>query len=138
MRGSFSRFGAPANRKDPLTKGDLASAVARLRPDNNYDDSLFIAQLLVGFYALLQSGELVVPDRVQLHGSLPTCSWFMARLRRLFPPSIAGHSMRAGRATALAEAGVPPDRIQAAGRWSSEAFKVYIRKHPALLAALTA
>ncbi|EIW73747.1 hypothetical protein CONPUDRAFT_160760 [Coniophora puteana RWD-64-598 SS2] len=63
MRGSFSRFGAPANRKDPLTKGDLASAVARLRPDNNYDDSLFIAQLLIS----MRHSVVLAPDSISFH-----------------------------------------------------------------------
>ncbi len=44
--------------------------------------------------------------------------------------------MRAGGATALAEAGVSLALIQAIGRWSSDAFKIYIRHHPVLLAAL--
>ena len=41
--------------------------------------------------------------------------------------------MRAGGATALAAAGVPDDRIRILGRWSSDSYQVYIRKHPLLL-----
>ena len=55
-------------------------------------------------------------------GTIPTRAWFINRLRRFFPASIAGQSMRAGGATALAEAGVLPNLIQAAGRWTSETF----------------
>ena len=44
--------------------------------------------------------------------------------------------MHAGGATALAEAGIAPDIIQAIGRWSPEAFKIYIHQHPVLLATL--
>ena len=69
-------------------------------------------------------------------GSAPTRSWFMAKLRSLFSSDIGGHSLRAGGATAYALAGVPDDRIQALGRWSSDAFKIYIRKNPTLLHAL--
>jgi hypothetical protein len=69
-------------------------------------------------------------------GSIPTRSWFMQRLHTHFAHDVGGHSMRAGGATALAEAGIPPDLIQAIGRWSSEAFKIYVRQHPVLLAAL--
>ena len=39
----------------------------------------------------------------------------------------AGHSFRIGGATDLALAGVPDHEIQAAGRWTSEAFKRYMR-----------
>lgn len=69
-------------------------------------------------------------------GSIPTRNWFIARLRARFPKSISGHSLRAGGATSLAAAGVPFDQIQAMGRWSSEAFRIYVRKNPALLHAL--
>ncbi|KAF7295420.1 RNase H domain-containing protein [Mycena indigotica] len=67
-------------------------------------------------------------------GQMPPRAWFIRRLRHLFPdPNIAGQSLRAGGATALAEDGALPHVIQAAGRWSSDAFYVYLRKHPTLL-----
>jgi hypothetical protein len=70
-------------------------------------------------------------------GTIPTRTWFMRRLRHFFPDgAISGHSMRAGGATALAAAGVAPDLIRAAGRWSSDEFQKYIRKHPFLLHVL--
>ena len=69
-------------------------------------------------------------------GTIPTRSWFMTRLRSFFPKSIGGQSMRAGGATALAEAGVAPALIQAAGRWSSDTFNRYIRKNVFLFEAL--
>ena len=53
-----------------------------------------------------------------------------------FDSDIAGQSMRAGGATALAEHGVSPAIIQASGRWAFEAFQVYIRKNPTLLQGL--
>jgi hypothetical protein len=70
------------------------------------------------------------------NGTIPTRSWFIHRLRQFFPNSIAGQSMRAGGATALAEAGTPPILIQAAGRWSSDTFNRYVRKSPFLFEAL--
>jgi hypothetical protein len=75
---------------------------------------------------------------IRENGSVPTRSWFMDRLRRHFPAEIGGHSLRAGGATAYALAGAADDRIQALGRWSSDTFKLYIRKNPALLHALIA
>ena len=69
-------------------------------------------------------------------GSVPTRHWFMSRLRKFFPREIAGQSLRSGGATSLAEAGADLETIQAAGRWSSEAFRIYIRKNPVLIHAI--
>ena len=69
-------------------------------------------------------------------GSIPTRAWFLRFLRRHFSGDVGRHSLRAGGATALAEAGIPPHIIQAIGRWSSDAFQIYIRRHPVFLAAL--
>ena len=66
--------------------------------------------------------------------AVPTQSWFINRLKALFPDdNVVGHSLRSGGATALALAGVPLERIQIIGRWSSEAFLIYIRQNPILL-----
>ena len=74
---------------------------------------------------------------VRSDGSHPSRSWFVRRLRTLFPSTdVSGHSMRAGGATSLAAAGVPPERIQALGRWRSTAWERYVRKSPALLQTL--
>jgi len=69
-------------------------------------------------------------------GHIPTRSFFISRLRLFFSKEIAGQSMRAGGATALAENGAPPSIIQATGRWASEAFWIYIRKNPTLIQGL--
>ena len=71
-------------------------------------------------------------------GIPPTRSWFLARLRKCLPDegNIGGHSIRSGGATALALAGVQDSRIQTLGRWASNTFQIYIRKHPLLLHAL--
>jgi hypothetical protein len=67
-------------------------------------------------------------------GTVPTRSWFIRRLRKVLPDAgIAGQSMRAGGATRLAESGALPHIIQAAGRWASNTFQIYIRKNPILL-----
>ena len=57
-------------------------------------------------------------------------------MRTFFADDVAGQSMRSGGATSLAENGVPPNLIQAIGRWASSAFQIYIRKNPVLLQAL--
>ena len=73
---------------------------------------------------------------LRANGTIPTRTWFITRLRHFFPNSIAGQSMRAGGATALAECGTAPMLIQAAGRWTSETFNRYVRKNPFLFEAL--
>ena len=74
---------------------------------------------------------------VRQDGSVPTRRWFMQRFRVFMPDrNFAGQSMRAGGATALAGEGAPPHVIQAAGRWRSDTFQIYIRKHPMLLQAM--
>ncbi|SJL10798.1 uncharacterized protein ARMOST_14192 [Armillaria ostoyae] len=74
---------------------------------------------------------------VRSNGDCPTRGWFIRKLRTVFPDKrIAGQSMRAGGATALAEDGTAPHIIQATGRWSSDAFQIYIRKNPVLLQAI--
>jgi hypothetical protein len=69
-------------------------------------------------------------------GLSPTASWFVSRLQTTLGASVGGHSIRSGGATSLALAGIPDNIIQGMGRWSSDSFKIYIRKHPVVLHAL--
>jgi len=69
-------------------------------------------------------------------GLSPTRSWFLRRLKRYCSADIAGQSMRAGGATALAQAGASAELIRGAGRWSSNTFERYIRKNVIVLHAL--
>ena len=92
------------------------------------------------FRKYLKSRDRLFPFHPQLwlraDGSVPTRGWFIHRLRRHFPADVAGHSLRAGGATALTQAGIPPHIIQAIGRWASDSFQIYIRHHLVLLTAL--
>jgi len=90
------------------------------------------------FHAYISSHDRLLPFHPHLwhhaNGSVPT-RWFLRYLHRFFPKSIAGQSMRAGGATALALAGVQPNIIQGIGQWALSAFQIYIRKNPVLLQA---
>lgn len=77
------------------------------------------------------------PLFLRLSGEPPSRSWFLSLFRLLFPSTKSGHSMRSGGATAFAQAGLPLDHIQDLGRWSSEAFKTYVRDHPIMRLAAT-
>ncbi|KIJ37984.1 hypothetical protein M422DRAFT_259370 [Sphaerobolus stellatus SS14] len=92
------------------------------------------------FKKYLLSRDSLFPGSPELwlcsDGALPQRSRFLNYLHRFFPADISGHSLRSGGALALALAGTPPERIQDAGRWTSDAFRLYIRKHPILLQSL--
>lgn len=67
-------------------------------------------------------------------GSHPTRSWFDTRFFALLGRDYGGHSLRAGGATFYASLGLSEDIIQAIGRWSSAAWKIYIRENPSIRA----
>ena len=89
------------------------------------------------FPSYLTSHDSCFPFHPQLwlrdNGSMPTCQWFITCLHHFFPSNVSGHSMHSGGATALAVAGVPFSLIQANGRWSSDAWQLYVRKHPVIV-----
>ena len=115
--------------------------------DRTFEGNTIIVQKLdsttdpySSFLAYLTSRDALFPLHPELwltsHGAVPTRHWFLSRLRVLFPSSeYASHSIRSGGATSLAEAGVDFSLIQAIGRWSSSAFRIYIRKNPVVLHA---
>ena len=92
------------------------------------------------FLCYLSSCNTLFPDNPELwlcsNGSVPTCKWFLHHLHHHFPPHISGQSICSRGTTALILAGVSNDTIQAAGRWSSDAFQAYICKNAFLLQAL--
>ena len=69
------------------------------------------------------------------NGAHPTRSWFDVKFFAILDRRFGGHSPRAGYATFLASLGVSETIIQAIGRWSSEAWKIYIRENPSVRAA---
>jgi hypothetical protein len=92
------------------------------------------------FITYLASRDVLFPLNPELwltsRGSVPTHHWFMSHLQTFLPSMFAGHSMRSRSVTSLAEAGVNISTIQAVGRWSSDAFQIYIQKNPVVLHAL--
>src|SRR5271168_4453623 len=91
-------------------------------------------------YSVMPVCDSIFPLHPELwltsRGSVPTRHWFISRLRAFFPKNISGHSLRSGGATSLAEGGADLDTIQAVGRWSSNAFRIYIRKNPVVIHAI--
>ena len=71
--------------------------------------------------------------------SLVNKRWFLQRLNQVFPQKhLSGHGFRAGGTTELILRGLPPYIVQLAGRWSSDTFEEYIRRHPLVLNAYVA
>jgi hypothetical protein len=119
-------FFLPSHKADPFFEGNLIL----IQKTNTLTDPY------KHFKAYLSSRDDLFPLHPELWltslGRVPTRYWFIKRLRKIFPKEIAGQSLRSGGATSLAEAGADLATIQAAGRWSSKAFQIYIRKHPVL------
>ena len=67
---------------------------------------------------------------------LPTRAWFVRRLHHPCGSEFTGHSMQARGTMTLVLLGIPPHIIQAIGRWSSDEWQKYIRKHAFLQQAL--
>jgi hypothetical protein len=123
-------FLLPANKTDPFFEGNRLVIQRLDMPTDPFRP--FRTYLASRDKKFLHHPELWVRS----DGSPPKRAWFIRRLRTYFPKDIAGQSMRAGGATSLAEAGVPPNHIQAIGRWSSDTFKIYLRKNPTVVHAL--
>jgi hypothetical protein len=70
------------------------------------------------------------PLFIRENGSHPSRAWFEHRFFTLLDRSYGGQSARAGGATFYASLGISEDVLQALGRWSSSAWKIYIRDHP--------
>ena len=125
----FSFF-LPSHKADRFFEGNTIIIQKLSTPTDPYQS----------FLSYLTSRDSKFPIHPELwltaRGSVPTRHWFLSRLRKLFPNNIAGQSLRSGGATSLAEAGADLDTIQAAGRWSSEAFRIYIRKNPVVIHAI--
>lgn len=124
-------FLLPAHKADPFFEGNRIIVKKEQRCHINP---------LSIFRSYLSSRDrrfpLSSPLWVLQNGAVPTRQFFITRLRGFFDKDIAGQSMRAGGATSLAEHGVSPALIQFMGRWSSDAFFIYIRKNPVLIQAL--
>jgi hypothetical protein len=130
MYSHHVEFFLPAHKADPTFQGNKIILRRTETPDDPVlPFSKYIAQRDSRFR---WRPELWLRE----DGSLPTYSWFIRILKHNFGNDVGGHSLRSGGATALAEDGVPETIIQGLGRWSSDAWKIYIREHPAMLLEL--
>ena len=70
------------------------------------------------------------------NGSLSSRAWFESKFYAIVGKDFGGHSCRAGGATYYARLGLDESIIMALGRWSSTAWKIYIRDNPTVRAEL--
>ena len=124
-------FLLPSHKADKIFEGN--KVLIRAFDSNTIDPTPV-------FVRYITSRDLLFPAASPLwltsEGTVPTRSFFMTRFRLFFFKSYGGASMRAGGATHLAILGTSSKVIRALGRWSSEAWELYIRLHPTLLHAL--
>ena len=95
------------------------------------DDAVFVVRYTGSRAGIMTQQQFILQLKAYLSAAFP--------LRDM--SGYAGHSFRRGGATALLLAGVPADVVQAHGRWSSEAFRLYldtVHSHHVRLAATQA
>lgn len=125
----YAGYHLPYHKTDPFYRGtdilfssqDIADPVSLLREYAHTRDSLHGARK---------------PLFLRKDGSHPTRAWFDSKLFSFVDKSFGGHSPRAGGATFYAALGLSESIIMALGRWSSTAWKIYIRDNPCVRAAL--
>ena len=130
VAGDQYEFLLPAHKVDPFFEGNR---IIVKKEQRCAIDPLAVFREYITSWGLLF--PLSSPLWVTQNGSIPTRQFFVSRLHHFFDSDVAGQSMRAGGATSLAEHGVAPALIQFMGRWSSDAFLIYIRKNPVLIQA---
>ena len=126
---TYAGYRLPYHKTDPFFRGT---------------DILFSAQDVANPISLLQeyahARDAIHGARRALFlredGSHPTRAWFDSKFFSFVDRSFGGHSARAGGATYYAALGLSEAVIMALGRWSSEAWKIYIRDNPCVRAAL--
>ena len=66
LQGCKRLHAVPMSRKRALTLDDLETVTNSVSGSNDYDDHLFLAQLLTGFSTLFRLGEMTYPDDPKL------------------------------------------------------------------------
>ena len=126
MRSSLERLAHEYSFWLPTHKSDITFEGNRIviRKISNAPDPHPIVERYI------ESRDRLFPFHPQLwlkaDGTIPLRSWFINCLHQYFGTNVAGQSMRAGGATAMAEAGAVPELIKGASRWSSTSFERYI------------
>jgi hypothetical protein len=125
--GKHAQYRLPYHKADPFYRGsdivfsehDIADPVQLLKNYTSLRDARHGARL---------------PLFLCEDGSFPNRNWFDNKFFKFLSHKFGGHSARAGGATYYASLGLSDSIIQAIGRWSSTAWKIYIRDNPTVRA----
>ncbi|KAH6876459.1 hypothetical protein BKA70DRAFT_1083626, partial [Coprinopsis sp. MPI-PUGE-AT-0042] len=66
LKGAMKVKGTNISRKEAITVSQINDVIRILSPNPSYDDKLFLAILIIGFFALLRLGEMTIPDDKRL------------------------------------------------------------------------
>ncbi|KIY52461.1 hypothetical protein FISHEDRAFT_35190, partial [Fistulina hepatica ATCC 64428] len=137
LTGCLKLYSFPTQCKRPLRCHELLQLAAQFTDTTDYEYALWWSLILTGFYGLLHLSELVVPDHVYLWDD---CK-LIRRLSVSLEPTAFSFLLPTQKADRFFEGnkvilGVDLNIIQSLGRWSSDAFRIYIHTHPVVLAAI--
>ena len=99
------------------------------------DDASCPVKAISCLLSLLRSKPANTPLWRLNDGSVPDRCWLNAHLKTFFTHDIDCSSFRAGGATHLVAIGTHSELIRNMGRWTSQAWELYIRAHPAMLSS---
>ena len=127
----------------PLPSGGFHMTLNHPKIKASCSQSLILIPQTVGYcpakaLAVLQAARPLRADQplwTLRDGSVADRAWFTTSAKRFINHPIDDSSFRAGGATHMVLSGVNPELVRKLGRWSSEAFDLYIRSRPSMLAA---
>ncbi|THV06835.1 hypothetical protein K435DRAFT_644919, partial [Dendrothele bispora CBS 962.96] len=131
IRGSKKVRGDPIHRKPPLRTSHIQFFVDKATQTQKYDDLLFATIIACAFYGCHRTGELVVPNRKALR------DWrkIIKRSTLRFDGGRAGYHLPYHKADPFYRGTeILFTAQEALGRWSSTAWKIYIRDNPSVRA----
>jgi hypothetical protein len=127
FNGNRAQYHLPYHKGDPFYRGtDI------LHISQDVADPVLLLRMYVSRRDVVHSGRWAL--FLLENSSHPTRSWFDSKFFTLLSREFGGHSARAGGTTFYASLGLSEDVIQALGRWSSAAWKIYIRDNPTIRA----
>ncbi|KIY47219.1 hypothetical protein FISHEDRAFT_45737 [Fistulina hepatica ATCC 64428] len=135
LTGCLKLYSSPTKRKRPLHHDKLIRLAPTFATTLVFNDLLWWSILLTGFYGLLRLGELVIPDQTHLRDDRKLVRRLSVRLE----PTAYSFLLPSHKADWFFEGnklGIDLSVIQSIGRWSSDAFRIYIRTHPVILAGI--
>ena len=80
LKGAKRWHSIPIHWKKPLSLEDLRVVHHNLQSSSDYDDLLFVSQLLIGFHGLLHLSELCFPDHLAIQDFSKNIASFLSSM----------------------------------------------------------